>query len=82
MSNEKASPILGKTMGTHEQRRIALTRVDLIKILSRFVDFVKNKEAKEFPGWIDGIFAEAEWDGAIVFDSQAKPGTRIQEVEG
>jgi len=58
-------------------KRIVLTRAEFIKILTRFVDFVKDKEAKEFPGWVDGIFAEAERDGAIVFEAGGIPGRRF-----
>jgi hypothetical protein len=75
--NGQASPTV-VSGGTKEPKRIVLTRGELIKILCRFVDFVKDKEAKEFPGWVDGVFAEAGQDDAIVFDSQAKAGERFQ----
>ena len=76
MTQTEASPsIVGR--GTREPKRITLTRGELIKILCDFVDFVKDREAKDFPAWVDGVFNAAERDGAIVFDSQAKAGERF-----
>jgi len=76
MTQGQGSPVV-ENRGTHETKRIVLTRAELIKILFRFVDFVKDKEAKEFPGWVDGVFVEAERDGAIVFEAGGIPGRRF-----
>jgi len=75
MTQGKASPVV-ENRGT-QVRRIALTRGELIKILCDFVDFVKDREAKEFPGWVDGVFGAAEQDGAIVFDRESPAGGRF-----
>jgi len=76
MTQTEASPAW-ESRGTQD-KRIVLTRAELIKILFRFVDFVKDKEAEEFPGWVDGVFVEAGRDGAIVFNPQAQVGERFR----
>lgn len=76
MTQEKASPVVITQQGT-QARRIALTRGELIKILCGFVDFVKAGKAEDFPAWLDGIFGEAERDGAIVFDREGPEGRRF-----
>lgn len=76
MTQGQASPAVG-SRGTRQEMRIVLTRTEIIQMLSRFVGFVKDKEPKDFPGWLDEIFAEAERDGAIVFDREAPAGRRF-----
>ena len=80
MIQEKASPVVITQQGTQEPMRIVLTRGELMKILSGFADFVKDKEAEDFPGWVDGVFNAARRDGAIVFDREAPAGKRFQEA--
>jgi len=79
MTQGQASPAV-MSRGT-QAKRIMLTRAELIKILFRFDDFVKDRRspqwAQDFPGWVDGIFAEAERDGAIVFEAGGIPGRRF-----
>jgi len=77
MTQGQASPAV-MSRGT-QAKRIVLTRAELIKILFRFMDFVKDKVAEEFPGWVDGVFVEAERDGAIVFDPEAPAGRRFAD---
>jgi hypothetical protein len=78
MKQGQASPAV-ESRGTQAER-IVLTRGELIKILSGFADFVKDKEAEDFPGWVDGVFNAARRDGAIVFDREAPAGQRFQEA--
>jgi len=75
MSKTEASPVV-ENRGT-QVRRIVLTRGELIKILCNFVDFVKDREAKDFPVWVDGVFGEAERDGVIVFEAGGPAGERF-----
>ena len=76
MTQRQASPAV-TSRGT-QIKQIVLTRSELIKILFRFDDFVKDKKAQDFPGWVDGIFAEADRDGAIIFNLQAQVGERFR----
>lgn len=75
MTQRQTSPA-DQSRGTQETKRIVLTRGELIKIISQFLDEVK--EAKEFPAFLDTIFAEAERGGAIIFDREAPIGRRIK----
>jgi len=76
MTQRQASPSV-VSGGTQEPKRIVLIRGELIKILCDFVDFVKDRKAKDFPAWVDGVFNAAERDGAIVFDKGEPVGRRF-----